>query len=166
MNLPNMLEAKKRNNNEFCIYDYEEVKLDKSLVGKKYYVRTYGCQMNEHDGERVKGVLTESGMTEASDMNDADLIILNTCAIRENAHDKVFGFMGLIKKMKETKPDLLMGICGCMAQEESVVKEIMSKYKYVDFVFGTHNLNQMIKVINEELKLVNKILKYLVKPEM
>lgn len=152
MNLPNMLEAKKRNNNEFCIYDYEEVELDKSLVGKKYYVRTYGCQMNEHDGERVKGVLTESGMTEASDMNDADLIILNTCAIRENAHDKVFGFMGLIKKMKETKPDLLMGICGCMAQEESVVKEIMNKYKYVDFVFGTHNLNQMIKVINERIK--------------
>ena len=152
MNLPNMLEAKKRNNNEFCIYDYEEVELDKSLVGKKYYVRTYGCQMNEHDGERVKGVLTESGMIEASDMNDADLIILNTCAIRENAHDKVFGFMGLIKKMKETKPDLLMGICGCMAQEESVVKEIMSKYKYVDFVFGTHNLNQMIKVINERIK--------------
>ncbi len=152
MNLPNMLEAKKRDKNEFCIYDYEEIKLDSSLVGKKYYVRTYGCQMNEHDGERIKGVLNSEGMYEAADLETADLIILNTCAIRENAQFKVFGFMGLIKKMKETNPDILVGICGCMAQEESVVKEIMSKYKYVDFVFGTHNLDKMIKVINERIK--------------
>ncbi len=101
MNLPNMLEAKKRDKSEFCIYDYEEIKLDESLVGKKYYVRTYGCQMNEHDGERIKGVLTDEGMIETDNLDEADLIILNTCAIRENAHDKVFGFMGLIKKMKE-----------------------------------------------------------------
>ncbi len=152
MNLPNMLEAKKRDKSEFCIYDYEEVKLDKSLVGKKYYVRTYGCQMNEHDGERIKGVLSDEGMIETDNLDEADLIILNTCAIRENAHDKVFGFMGLIKKMKETRPNILMGICGCMAQEESVVKEIMSKYKYVDFIFGTHNLDKMIKVINERIR--------------
>lgn len=152
MNLPNMLEAKKRNNDGFCIYDYKQIKLDESLVGKKYFVRTYGCQMNEHDGERVKGVLSDSGMIETDELNEADLIILNTCAIRENAHDKVFGFMGLIKKMKETRPNILMGICGCMAQEESVVKEIMSKYKYVDFIFGTHNLNEMIKVINDRIK--------------
>lgn len=152
MNLPNMLEAKKRDKSEFCIYDYEEIKLDESLVGKKYYVRTYGCQMNEHDGERIKGVLTDEGMIETDNLDEADLIILNTCAIRENAHDKVFGFMGLIKKMKETRPNILMGICGCMAQEESVVKEIMSKYKYVDFIFGTHNLNKMIKVINERIR--------------
>ena len=152
MNLPNMLEAKKRDKSEFCIYDYEEVKLDESLVGKKYYVRTYGCQMNEHDGERIKGVLSDEGMIETDNLDEADLIILNTCAIRENAHDKVFGFMGLIKKMKETRPNILMGICGCMAQEESVVKEIMSKYKYVDFIFGTHNLDKMIKVINERIR--------------
>lgn len=152
MNLPNMLEAKKRNNNEFCIYDYEEVELDKSLVGKKYYVRTYGCQMNEHDGERVKGVLTESGMTEASDMNDADLIILNTCAIRENAHDKVFGFLGRLKHLKREKTELMICIGGCMPQEEGISKLLKEKYPFVDIVFGTHNINDLGSMILEESK--------------
>ncbi len=153
MKLPNMLDAKKRDKNKEVInYKYENVKIDKTLVGKKYFVRTYGCQMNEHDGERIKGILSNQGLIETEEMKEADLIILNTCAIRENAHDKVFGFMGLIKKMKEDRPDLLVGICGCMAQEESVVDVIMSKYKYVDFVFGTHNIDNMINVINERVK--------------
>ena len=151
MNLPNMLEAKKRDKDaEIKNYEYKEVKLDNSLIGKKYFVRTYGCQMNEHDGERVKGVLSKEGMIETENIEEASVIILNTCAIRENAHDKVFGFLGLVKKLKETH-DILLGICGCMAQEESVINEIMSKYKYVDFVFGTHNLNNMINVINERI---------------
>lgn len=151
MNLPNMLEAKKRDKDaEIRNYEYKEVKLDSSLIGKKYFVRTYGCQMNEHDGERVKGVLSKEGMIQTENIEEASVIILNTCAIRENAHDKVFGFLGLVKKLKETH-DILLGICGCMAQEESVVNEIMSKYKYVDFVFGTHNLNNMINVINERI---------------
>lgn len=151
MNLPNMLEAKKRDKDaEIRNYEYKEVKLDSSLIGKEYFVRTYGCQMNEHDGERVKGVLSKEGMIETENIEEASVIILNTCAIRENAHDKVFGFLGLVKKLKETH-DILLGICGCMAQEESVVNEIMSKYKYVDFVFGTHNLNNMINVINERI---------------
>ena len=106
--------------------------------------------MNEHDGERIKGVLSKEGMIETDNIKEASLIILNTCAIRENAHDKVFGFLGLVKKLKENH-DILLGICGCMAQEESVVNEIMNKYKYVDFVFGTHNLNNMIKVINDRI---------------
>lgn len=153
MNLPNMLDAKKRDKNAFINnYNYREVKLDSSLVGKKFFVRTYGCQMNEHDGERVKGVLLSQGMLECDVLDEADVAILNTCAIRENAHDKVFGFMGLVKKMKESKPDMLLGMCGCMAQEESVVNEIKSKYRYVDFVFGTHNLDNMIDVINERIK--------------
>ena len=151
MNLPNMNEAKKRDKNRIVKeFTYEEIKLDKSLINKKYYVRTYGCQMNEHDGERIKGVLSKEGMIETDNIEEASLIILNTCAIRENAHDKVFGFLGLVKKLKENH-DILIGICGCMAQEESVVNEIMNKYKYVDFVFGTHNLNNMIKVINDRI---------------
>ena len=151
MNLPNMNEAKKRDKNRIVKeFTYEEIKLDKSLINKKYYVRTYGCQMNEHDGERIKGVLSKEGMIETDNIEEASLIILNTCAIRENAHDKVFGFLGLVKKLKENH-DVLLGICGCMAQEESVVNEIMNKYKYVDFVFGTHNLNNMIKVINDRI---------------
>jgi len=144
-----MLEAKKRDKNIIIEnYDYKEVKIDKNLIGKKYFVRTYGCQMNEHDGERIKGILNTQGLIETNNLNEADIAILNTCAIRENAHDKVFGFLGLIKKLKETK-NILLGICGCMAQEESVVSEIREKYKYVDFIFGTHNLDNMINIINE-----------------
>ena len=144
-----MLEAKKRDKNIIIEnYDYKEVKIDKNLIGKKYFVRTYGCQMNEHDGERIKGILNTQGLIETDSLNEADIAILNTCAIRENAHDKVFGFLGLIKKLKETK-NILLGICGCMAQEESVVSEIREKYKYVDFIFGTHNLDNMINIINE-----------------
>ena len=151
MQVPNMLEAKKRNNSKPINYEYKDVSLDESLTGKKYYVRTYGCQMNVHDGERVKGVLSQNGMVETDNIEEASIVILNTCAIRENAHDKVFGFLGLVKKLKENH-DILLGICGCMAQEESVVNEIMSKYKYVDFVFGTHNLDDMVNVINNSIK--------------
>ena len=90
-------------------------------------------------------------MVETDNIEEASIVILNTCAIRENAHDKVFGFLGLVKKLKENH-NILLGICGCMAQEESVVNEIMSKYKYVDFVFGTHNLDNMVNVINNSIK--------------
>ena len=153
MNLPNMLEAKKREKNAIIEnYNYKNIELDNSLVGKKFFVRTYGCQMNEHDGEKIKGILSSQGMEETVVLEEASLVILNTCAIRENAHEKVFGFMGLVKKLKETKKDIFLGICGCMAQEETVVNEIKSKYKYVDFVFGTHNLDTMISVINESVK--------------
>ena len=101
MQVPNMLEAKKRNNSKPINYEYKDVSLDESLIGKKYYVRTYGCQMNVHDGERVKGVLSQNGMVETDNIEEASIVILNTCAIRENAHDKVFGFLGLVKKLKE-----------------------------------------------------------------
>ena len=152
MNYPNMIEAKKRSKEKNTkIYDYKYVEIDDSLKGKKYFVRTYGCQMNEHDGEKIKGILESEGLKETDNIEEADLVILNTCAIRENAHDKVFGYLGLVKKLKETK-NILLGLCGCMAQEENVVNMIKNKYKYVDFVFGTHNLDDMINVINESIK--------------
>ena len=152
MNIPNMIDAKKRDKNiDVKIYDYKETKIDQSLVGKKYFVRTYGCQMNEHDGEQIKGILSSTGLIETDNIEEASIVILNTCAIRENVHDKVFGYLGLVKKLKETK-DILLGLCGCMAQEEIVVKMIMEKYKYVDFVFGTHNIDNMINVINKSIE--------------
>ena len=152
MQVPNMLEAKKRDKNALIEnYNYKEVKLDESLVGKKYYVRTYGCQMNVHDGERVKGVLSSQGMIETDDLNEASVAILNTCAIRENAHDKVFGFLGLVKKLKETH-NILLGICGCMAQEEVVINTLMDKYKWVNFVIGTHNLHSLPDALYNSIK--------------
>lgn len=152
MHLPNMIEAKKRDKNiKVENYNYKEISIDSSLVGKKYFVRTYGCQMNEHDGEKVKGILESQGLIETQIIEEASVVILNTCAIRENAHDKVFGYLGLVKKLKEKK-NVLLGICGCMSQEEIVIDLIQDKYPFVDFVFGTHNIENMIKIINECVK--------------
>lgn len=151
MNKPNMFDAKKRNGHKPVYYEYENIDYDFGF-GKKYFVRTYGCQMNEHDSERIKGLLRRCGYSESDSYESADIVILNTCAIRENAHDKVFGFLGALKSLKRKKSDLIIGLCGCMAQEESVVDSILSKYKFVDFVCGTHNIDKILSIINEVIK--------------
>ena len=142
MNYPNMADARKRGKEEVK-YIYENRNYNEVFKGKKYFIKTYGCQMNVHDSEEIKKILENLGYTEIEDYEQADLIILNTCAIRENAHDKVFGFLGRCKHLKKTNKDLIIGLCGCMAQEENVVKEIREKHKYIDIVFGTHNMNEL-----------------------
>lgn len=142
MNYPNMVDARKRGKEEVK-YIYENRNYNEVFKGKKYFIKTYGCQMNVHDSEEIKKILENLGYTEIEDYEQADLIILNTCAIRENAHDKVFGFLGRCKHLKKTNKDLILGLCGCMAQEENVVKEIREKHKYIDIVFGTHNMNEL-----------------------
>ena len=142
MNYPNMADARKRGK-EKVKYLYEDRNYNEVFKGKKYFIKTYGCQMNVHDSEEIKKILEKLGYTEIEDYEQADLIILNTCAIRENAHDKVFGFLGRCKHLKKTNKDLIIGLCGCMAQEENVVKEIREKHKYIDIVFGTHNMNEL-----------------------
>ena len=142
--LPNLNEARKRTNNIVKTIKYvKDSKYNNIGTLKKYYIKTYGCQMNVHDSENIKALLEEMGFSEVYRMEDADLILLNTCAIRENAHNKVFGFLGRVKHLKEDKPSIITGICGCMAQEESVVNEIKDKYKWVDIVFGTHNIHNL-----------------------
>ena len=150
MKTPNMLDAKKRNQNEIKYVDYDK-NYDKFGSGKSFFVRTYGCQMNGHDSEKIRGMMKSAGFKLVDSIETADVVILNTCAIRENAHDKVFGFLGVLKHLKESKPDLLIGICGCMAQEEVVVKDILTKYKYVDFVCGTHNLDNLISLVKNKI---------------
>lgn len=142
MNYPNMVDARKRGKEEVK-HIYENRNYNEVFKGKKYFIKTYGCQMNVHDSEEIKKILENLGYTEIEDYEQADLIILNTCAIRENAHDKVFGFLGRCKHLKKTNKDLILGLCGCMAQEENVVKEIREKHKYIDIVFGTHNMNEL-----------------------
>ena len=142
MNYPNMADARKRGKEEVK-YLYENRNYNEIFKGKKYFIKTYGCQMNVHDSEEIKKILENLGYSEVEDYEQADLIILNTCAIRENAHDKVFGFLGRCKHLKKTNKDLILGLCGCMAQEENVVKEIREKHKYIDIVFGTHNMNEL-----------------------
>ena len=155
MNLPNLKEAQKRTKKEVLVKTNEYIVSEnfKNLgLGKKYFVKTYGCQMNEHDSENIKAILEDMNFTEASSMEQADLILLNTCAIRENAHNKVFGMVGRIKHLKESKPNLIAGICGCMAQEEHIVEEILNKYRWLDIVFGTHNIHELPKILNESLQ--------------
>ena len=155
MKKPNMKEARQRGKNEVNFVNYNK-SFDMFGKNKHYYIRTYGCQMNEHDSEKIAGMLESVGYTSCDDINKADIVILNTCAIRENAHDKVFGFLGVLKHIKDTtNKNLLVGICGCMAQEEVVVDEILKKYKYVDFVCGTHNLDNLLTIINNKIKTNN-----------
>lgn len=146
MEKPNLMEAKKRTKKEANIVS-DAYGVPTSLKhlgkGKTYHVKTYGCQMNMRDSEALNAILEELGFTKEEDYEQADLVILNTCAIRENAHDKVFGLLGRLKHLKETRPHLMVGLCGCMAQEEVVVDQIMKKYRWLDLVFGTHNIHNL-----------------------
>lgn len=146
MKLPNYEDERKRTNEEVkFIYLDDEVNND-ALKNKKYFLKTYGCQMNVHDSEELRAHLENLGAVETDDLDESDIVILNTCAIRENAHDKVFGYLGRCKHIKEQR-NLIICLCGCMAQEESVTTEIREKYPYVDIVFGTHNIHELPKLI-------------------
>lgn len=106
----------------------------------KYIIQTFGCQMNEHDSEKLCAMLDDMGYVRGMMIEECDLIIYNTCAVRENAELKVFGNLGHLKSAKKKNPDLKIAVCGCMTQQPHVVEEIKSKYNHVDLVFGTHNL--------------------------
>lgn len=146
MHLPNMNDAKIRNQSKVN-YIYENRESNDLFKGKKYFIKTYGCQMNVHDSEEISALIESLGYIKTDVLEEADFIILNTCAIRENAHDKVFGFLGRCKHLKKEKKDIIIGLCGCMAQEESVVNEIREKHPYIDIVFGTHNMNDLPKML-------------------
>ena len=150
MNLPSLKEARKRSKEKVEVI-YLDNKEDKIVSGKKYFLRTYGCQMNVHDSEQIKFILESLGYMETEKLEEADIVVLNTCAIRENAHDKVFGYLGRCKHLKESKKDLIVCLGGCMAQEEVVVNEIRNKYPYVDIVFGTHNIHELGSLIKNTL---------------
>ncbi len=154
MKLPNIKEARKRNEKIDYIYldNQEKTNLYKD---KKFYLRTYGCQMNVHDSEQVRSICTSLGFIETDNYLESDLAILNTCAVRENVHDKVFGFLGRLKHLKKSKKDLIIAVCGCMAQEEKVVSDILNKHPYIDLVFGTHNIHEFYNMLINKTKDIN-----------
>ncbi len=118
---------------------------------KKYYIETWGCQMNEEDSEKISGMLKKMEY-EKTDLKDAsDIIIFNTCCVRENAEFKVHGNLGILKKIKERNPELIIAVCGCMMQQKGVADSILKKYKHVDMVFGTHNASRLPEYL-ERLK--------------
>lgn len=115
---------------------------------KHYYIHTYGCQMNEEDSEKLSGMLKRLGYTRTEDKNEASIILFNTCCVRENAENKVFGNLGQLKKLKEKNPDLIIGICGCMMQQEGMADKILSQFPYVNIIFGTHNAYKFPEYLN------------------
>lgn len=155
MNLPNLESARIRTSDATIVKrnDYI-VPEDMKQIGKgKYYcLYTYGCQMNVHDSENIAAIMEDMGYKRQEDMENSDVVILNTCAIRENAHNKVMGMLGRVKHLKETKSDLITIFCGCMAQEEGISLELKNKFPWVDIVIGTHNIHKLPLYLKETLK--------------
>ena len=116
-----------------------------------YHITTYGCQMNEHDSSIMACLLDEMG-GERADFDTADVLLYNTCCIREHAEDRVFGNVGALKKQLELRPNLVVGVCGCMMQQQDVAEKFMQRFRFVDFVLGTHNTHELPKVLRSVLE--------------
>ncbi len=123
---------------------------------KKYHIMTMGCQLNENDSEKIAGMLNSAGYDKTEKIEEADLIVFNTCCVRENAEEKLFGKLGEVKKLKEQKGTVI-AIGGCMMQEKHITQKLKESYKFVDIIFGTHTLNQFLQDLYEALKENKKI---------
>jgi hypothetical protein len=122
------------------------------------FVHSYGCQQNVNDGERIKGVLMDIGYGLCDKPEDADLILFNTCAVREHAEQRVFGNVGALKGLKEKKHDLIIGLCGCMANQKHVVEKLRQSYPYVDLVFGVDGIDTLPQLIAQKLQKHKRVL--------
>ncbi len=149
--MPNLNEARKRKNKTQVIYDALQIPVEMIHYGKNktYFVKTYGCQGNVIDGQNIEGICEYLGYKKAENYINADLVILNTCAIRETSENHVFGLLGEFKEIKRSHPNMVIGISGCMAQEENVVNKILTKYQHVDFILGTHNIQNLPSVLRD-----------------
>ncbi len=149
MLLPDRREEATRDKRKYKTVKYD---IDSNCIGKykgkKFFLKTYGCQMNERDSETLVAMLEQLGFERVDDYKDADFLLLNTCSIRENAHNKAFGMLGRFKHLKQSKPNIVIGLCGCMAQETGVCEELLKNYKFVNLVFGTHNLDKLPELVD------------------
>lgn len=132
-------------------FDIERLDNVKINVKKKklFNITTFGCQMNEEDSEKLSGMLKRMGYESTENKENASIIIFNTCCVRENAENKVFGNLGRLKKQKEKNPDLIIGICGCMMQQKGMADDILKRFPYVDIIFGTHNSYKFPEYLNK-----------------
>ena len=122
-------------------------------------INTFGCQQNENDSEKIAGILSEIGYGFTDDPGKADLVIFNTCAIRENAEKKVYGMLGALKPLHEMRPSMVIALCGCMANEEHNVKKIKSTFKQVDIVFGTNSIHKLPEYLYNTLFTRRRVLR-------
>ena len=152
--LPDLNKA--RNRTQSFSFDYEGVTYPDSLVkylkGKTYFIHTYGCQANYRDEEVMAGMFEYMGMSKANDIENADVVVLNTCAVRENAEQKVFGMIGELKKYKITDNSRVFCVCGCMVQQKHIIEFITEKFKHIDLIFGTHNITNLPSMLDEVIR--------------
>ena len=129
------------------------------MTKKSFHIQTFGCQMNEHDSETLAGMLEGLGYVENKNNKEADIAIINTCSVRENADKRFFGTLGQLKKVKEDQPEVVVAVCGCMMQQQHIIDTLKAKYPWVDLIFGTHNLHEfprlLANVLNERNKVVD-----------
>ncbi|MBO4360321.1 MAG: tRNA (N6-isopentenyl adenosine(37)-C2)-methylthiotransferase MiaB [Eubacteriaceae bacterium] len=128
-------------------------------MSDKYYILTFGCQMNENDSEHIAGILTEKGYERTDNVREATVAVINTCSIRENADDKFFGNLGDLKGVKRENPNMILCVCGCMMQQQIFVDRIREKFPYVDIIFGTHNIADFGNLLDEFLESRKKIVR-------
>ena len=121
----------------------DEVRPEPRLSGRAYHIVTYGCQMNAHDSEQIAGILDRMGMHEAASRDEADLVIYNTCCVRDNAERRALGNVGWLKELKKVKPELMTGVCGCMVQQPGMAEKLIKRYPFLDIAFGTHELYKL-----------------------
>lgn len=139
LNIQNMYVEKIREKNEALFLNSNKI--------KKYITITYGCQMNVHDSENIDGMLEKMGFLQADNREEADIILFNTCCVRENAENKVYGNVGALQQMKQNNPNLIIGVCGCMMQQNEVSEDLVNKFPFLDLVFGTHNLYRLPELL-------------------
>lgn len=149
MRLPDYNEARNREKVEIKYLNVNN-DIDSVYINKKYFLRTYGCQMNVHDSEQIRFYLEKLGMIATEKLEDADVVVLNTCAIRENAHDKVIGYLGRCKHLKKENPELIIVVMGCMAGQVDVVEDLQKNHKYIDLIIGTNNIYDLPRLLIEK----------------
>jgi tRNA-2-methylthio-N6-dimethylallyladenosine synthase len=138
-----------KNGGKIMTFDIEKLTTEKNNEEKKLFcISTFGCQMNEEDSEKLSGMLKRIGYERTENSEDASIIIFNTCCVRENAENKVFGNVGRLKKQKKDNPNLIIAICGCMMQQKGKADEMLKTFPYVDIIYGTHNSHKFPEYLN------------------
>ncbi|MBQ2701747.1 MAG: MiaB/RimO family radical SAM methylthiotransferase, partial [Clostridia bacterium] len=127
-------------------------------MDQKYHIVTYGCQMNVHESEKIAGILRRLGYEETKEKENADIILFNTCCIRENAENHAFGNIGALKKLKKQKPELLIVVGGCMTQEKGKTEVLKKKFPFIDIMFGTLNLEELETLIKRKKQTKKKVI--------
>ena len=167
INLPDMKKAanRKKADTVFSYVNNEKEEAVKSIVkGLKYFIKTYGCQANVRDEETMRGMLEKIGYIPTENPNNADLIIINTCAVRENAEDKVYGEVGNLKRLRKQKKNMVLSICGCMVEQPEILERLLTTYPEVNLFFGTHEISELYNLLYECLTTQKRVIAVESKP--